>query len=141
MAYNDKSKYESMPDEDKVSRINAAGIINITIENLWKDCYSSMAKGDFIIWNRKLDSIWAILGGDEKEGSDVEKKFNKIDLAIYETGSLSNSKNGFEKPSGEHNHKRAVQYLLLRKKTIFLRRLQNKQGKGTAYTSEDDFDI
>jgi len=35
----------------------------------------------------------------------------------------------------------ALQYLLLNKKSLFLRRLQNQQGKGTAYaTYDDDFD-
>ena len=36
----------------------------------------------------------------------------------------------------------AKQYLLLKEKSLFLRRLQNTQGKGTAYVSEqdDDFD-
>ena len=39
------------------------------------------------------------------------------------------------------SEKIALQYLILNKKNLFLRRLQNKQGKGTAYSSDDEDDI
>ena len=55
-------------DEEKLSRLNAAGIINITLENLWRDCYSAMVRGDLVTWNRKLDAVWCLLCGDVKEG-------------------------------------------------------------------------
>ena len=45
------NKQES--EDEKTSRINAAGIINVTIENLWRDAFMSMAKGGLVIWNRK----------------------------------------------------------------------------------------
>ena len=128
--------------DDRVSRINSAGIINITLENLWRDCYSSMAKGDLVTWSRKLDSIWAILGGDEPQGGEVDKQVYDIDLQIYKTGSLSHKKNGFVAIGEDESQIMALQYLLLKKKSLFLRRLQNKQGKGTAYNDPefDDFE-
>jgi len=129
----------SEEDNGNQSRINAAGLINSTLEKLWLQCYSAMASGDYIQWNVKLDSIWAILGGDEPEDGDVEKAINNLDMKIYETGYLGKSqKGGFVK---EVNPKRSLQYQLLKKKSLFLRRLQNKQGKGTAYHSEDDYDF
>ena len=118
---------------EKLSKINAAGLINLTIENLWKDCYNAMAKGDLITWNRKLDALWLVLGGDVKEGTKEETNFNKIDLQLHTTGSLNHKKVGFQKISDEDSGKIAVQYLVLRNKSLFLRRLQNSQGKGTAY--------
>ena len=125
--------------EDKISRINSAGLINITIENLWKDCYNAMSSGDLNIWNTKLDAIWLILGGDEVEGSEVDTQINKLDIRIYELGVLKQSSySGFKKSV---NNNAALQYQLLKKKSLFLHRLQNKQGKGTAYTSDDDFDF
>ena len=139
MAYQDFNKDV---DEDKTSRINAAGIINITLENLWRDAYSAMSNGNLTTLNYKLDAIWALLGGDEKEDSEWATKFNKIDLEVHNTGSLSGKTTGFELIGDEKKTSRSLQYLLLRNKAIFLRRLQNKQGKGTAYHDEeyDDFD-
>jgi hypothetical protein len=136
MAYKDSNIEESNPQ----SRINAAGLINSTLEKLWNEGYTAMSNGDYIKWNTKLDCIWAILGGDVIENDDVDKQMNKLNLEIYETGSLKTRVgSGFGKKDNPNN---AIQYLLLIKKALFLRRLQNKQGKGTAYTNfdMDDFD-
>jgi hypothetical protein len=127
--------------DEKTSRINAAGIINITLENLWRDCYSAMAKGDLVLWNRKLDAIWVILGGDCKEGETEDKGYMKIESSIYKTGNLNHKSKGFNKLRDGENIVMATQYLLLKKKSLFLRRLQNKQGKGTAYETGDDYDF
>jgi len=127
-------------EEEKSSKINAAGMINSTLEGLWSESYTSMSQGDYNRWNIKLDSIWCILGGDCKEGDDTDKEMKKINLEIYEKGSLkSKTGKGFSEKLNPNN---PIQYQLLLKKSLFLRRLQNKQGKGTAYTSddEDDFD-
>ena len=125
--------------ENSQSRINAAGLINSTLEKLWSDCYNAMAEGNYIKWNTKLDAIWAILAGDEPENGDADKKINELDLGIYKQGSLkSKSGIGFDTTANPNN---AVQYQLLKKKSIYLRRLQNKQGKGTAYLSDDDDDF
>ena len=122
--------------EELTSRINAAGLINSTLERLWGETYTTMANGNYYLWNIKLDSIWAILGGDVKEGDDNDKKINSINLKLYETGSLkSKDGEGFSKISNPNN---SLQYQYLLKKALFLRRLQNSQGKGTAYKSTDD---
>jgi len=128
-------------DEKKLSRINSAGLTNITLENLWRDCYSAMAEGNLTKWNRKLDAIWTNLGGDCKEDGDEEKLINKLDKDIYNLGSLINNKQGFSKELKNKPLNTAKQYLLLKKKALFLKRLQNKQGKGTSYASDDDDDM
>lgn len=133
--------YSRELEEEKISRINAAGIINITIENLWRDVFLSMSKSDLVTWNRKLDSIWGILGGDQEEGDTVDKKMTEINRRIYQTGTLNHKKVGFSKIDSSEAEKMALQYLLLNKKNLFLRRLQNKQGKGTAYQGDDEDDI
>lgn len=122
------------------SRINAAGLINSTLERLWVESYTAMSNGQYYLWNTKLDAIWAILGGDTKDNDKDDKEITRINLKIYEMGSLKSTEGiGFEKKSNTNN---AIQYQWLLKKSLFLRRLQNKQGKGTAYTSDeyDDFD-
>jgi len=112
------------------SKINAAGLINLTLERLWVDSYNAMSNGNYVLCNVKLDCIWAILGGDEGEDSDIVKQFNALDLRIHENGGWNSSSRGFTLDKKEDV---PLQYLLLRNKAIFLRRLQNKQGKGTAY--------
>ena len=127
-------------DDNPQSRINAAGLINSTLEKLWNEGYTSMSNGDYIKWNTKLDCIWAILGGDVQENGVEDKKIQSINLKIYELGNLSTkSDSGFQK---KENPNKAIQYQWLLNKCLFLRRLQNKQGKGTAYENPDmdDFD-
>ena len=136
-----KKDYGNESEEERISKINAAGIINVTLENLWRDVFLAMAKGNLVTWNRKLDAIWGILGGDQEEDDDVDKNMEALNLKIYETGGLSHKKSGFKKLEEDESTKMALQYLLLNKKNLFLRRLQNKQGKGTAYKSEDRDDM
>lgn len=132
------SKNETNNEESKMSKFNSAGLISATLEKLWVDCYNAMSSGNYILWNTKLDSIWAILGGDEPENGDSDKTMQEISLKIYNTGSL-NSKIGigFNK---KENPNSSMQYQLLLRKSLFLRRLQNKQGKGTFYVSDDEDD-
>jgi len=134
-----KKNFNAEVEDDKSSKINAAGLINTSLEKLWLEAYGSMSGGSYHIWNTKLDAIWAILGGDEKESGDVDKKMNDLNLELYSLGSF-NSKvgSGFSQKSNPNN---SMQYQFLLKKSLFLRRLQNKQGKGTAYENEDDDDF
>ena len=137
-----KNKNTLEDEESKISRINSAGLINITIENSWRESYKAMIKGDLVSWNRILDTLWVILGGDCKEKDIVDKEISDIDKDIYSTGSLNHKKSGFETSSDKENENIAHQYILLKKKALFLRRLQNIQGKGTSYQNDDydDFD-
>ena len=136
MAYQKHSVEE---EESKLSRFNSAGLINATLEKLWQECYTAMANGNYSNWNIKLDSLWAVLGGDCKDGDDNDKKMTELNLKIYEWGSLKGKVGiGFDKKENPNN---ALQYQYLLKKSLFLRRLQNKQGKGTAYANEDEDDF
>lgn len=140
MAFPKRDYNNPEEDTEQTSRINAAGLINSTLEKLWNESYTAMAQGNYINWNIKLDSIWCILGGDVVEGDEVDKAINKINLNIYSKGSLkSKSGIGFSQKPNPNN---SIQYQLLLKKSLYLHRLQNKQGKGTAYKSSDmdDFD-
>lgn len=132
-------KKNSFQDEEaKMSRFNSAGLINATIERLWVDSYNSMSSGNYTLWNTKLDSIWAILGGDVRKDGTEDTEMTKISLKIYKTGSLKSKTGvGFNKVANPDN---SLQYQRLLEKSLFLRRLQNKQGKGTAYASDDEDD-
>jgi len=139
MVYQDFNK---TTEDEKTSRINSAGLINANLENLWRDVSNAMCSGNLVLWNRKLDAIWVVLGGDVKTGDDNDKKFNEIDLKIYSSGSLIHKAQGFVQKDANEKASMSLQYLYLREKSLFLRRLQNSQGKGTAYASDDsdDFD-
>ena len=136
MAWNDANKDI---DDEKMSKINSAGIINITLENLWRDCYTAMSRGDLTLRNTKLDAVWAILGGEVERDSDEDKAINELDLKIYNEGELkSKVGKGFNVKANPNN---AIQYQLLKNKSLYLRRLQNSQGKGTSYINNDDYDF
>ncbi|MFP4457151.1 MAG: hypothetical protein ACLFPS_05770 [Clostridia bacterium] len=138
MAYSRDLNKSNETEDERISRINSAGLINSTLENLWKDVYNAMSKGDYFLWNVKLDAIWSLLGGDCKDNDPDDKYITELNLQIYKKGSLkSKTGQGFSKESNPNN---AMQYLLLVKKNLFLRRLQNRQGKGTAYEDTDEFD-
>ena len=127
------------PSTSKLSKINAAALINLTIAELWKDSYRHSRAGDLSKWNADLNCLWIELAGDVDIGSEEEKGFNKVEGDLIKLGSLGTSKvTGFvEKEEGE-KIKNAKQYKLLMDKALFLKRLQNKQGKGTAYQDDAD---
>lgn len=125
--------------DEKTSKINAAGLINITLENLWRDCYQAMSKGNCKLWMIKLDCIWTVLGGDEPIGGDADTTINEIDTSIYKLGQFNVPTHKTFNQETPSNYR--LQYQLLKKKSLFLRRLQNKQGKGTSYLNDDDFDF
>jgi hypothetical protein len=127
----------------KVSKINAAGLTNIVIIELWKDSYVHSRKGEFSKWNADLNCLWVEFGGDLSEDIEEDRKvlkeFEEIDLDLAKIGSITTKKiTGFEAVSKDEGLKKAKQYQLLMKKALFLKRLQNKQGKGTAYKEESD---
>lgn len=129
------SDYEQV-EEVKVSKFNSAGLINIRLHELWIDSNKHKRNGQFNKWNGDLDSVWCELVGDVKEKDDNDKNFKTINEELGKEGFLSNvgsSSSGFNKVKKSFLRKRARQYLILLKKESLLRRLQNKQGKGTAY--------
>ena len=123
----------------KVSKINAAALINLIIADLWKDSYRHSRNAELSKWNADLNCLWVELAGDVEEDSDEEKAYLKLDGELASTGSLQKPKaTGFKTASIEEAKTFTKQYKLLMKKALFLKRLQNKQGKGTAYYDDSD---
>lgn len=134
-----KNFSEEIAEQELKSKINAAGLINSALENLWSQSHYALATGNYLKWNSHLDAIWVILGGDCKENGDEEKTMKALNAQIYESGLKSFAQSrGFKKIVNPNISKT---YQLLIKKSLFLRRLQNKQGKGTAYETEDEDDF
>lgn len=125
-------------DERKVSKINAAGLMNLTIKRLWDNFYEHFRAVKYNECNRDLDCLWVELGGDEEDNSEAAKNYASIDMEVAANYCKIPERKGFATVKNEHIPIMAKQYRLLMKKAIFLRRLQNKQGKGTAYLDDSD---
>lgn len=128
--------------EGQLSKINSAGLINSTMNNLWVDFFRHYRDGKYLSANADLDCIWTILGGEKDMGdSDKEKDYFDIEIELSKSGQLKDNleAKGFDSPNSkiilENLGKHKV---LLLRKSLFLRRLQNSQGKGSAYQSGDD---
>jgi len=127
--------------EDPKSRYNSAIAQLYRMDELWRDCHKHSRNKEYLKWNLDLDSIWRELSEDAK-GED-EEEFNKINskIATLEPFMIQQP-NGFNMPNPIILKKLSEAYKALHEKEVFLRRLMNKQGKGTAYedTLEDEFE-
>lgn len=92
------------------------------LNELWTSCHVARKKGNLTLWNSNLDSIWVELSGDEDltDGEDI-KTYNL-----------------FNKMISKHKNNKNNYYQILHKKNIFLRALQNRQGKGGKHKEDDD---
>lgn len=127
---------------EKLSKYNSAALINLRLNYLWVDSNNHSRKGEYSLWNADLDCVWKELGGDVGEESPESKTFMEINVKLSKVSPLSNWKGekGFEDINNDDLKKQNKQYQTLMEKELFLRRLQNKQGKGTAYEEDDDFE-
>jgi len=93
------------------------------LNSLWEECGRLANHGNLIAWNWRLDTIWRELSTDaeDKDFDEIKKINNEI---------------------GENKKDKEKLYPILNKKEIFLRKLQNKQGKGSEYYDplEDEMD-
>ena len=131
---------EEQIDKDlKISKYNSAGLDALRMSNLWQDAERHCRAGQYDRWNTDLDCLWVQLAGDVKDEDNEMKVYNSFCKALGGAGDLSPvSANGFEKPEQTKVNDKARQYGILIQKAIWLKRLQNKQGKGTAYYDEED---
>lgn len=109
--------------EDKKSKYNQGLSQLFRIDNLWQSSQYYRGAGLINKWNDRLDMVWTELAADaDKEDEKVFIRYMKVII--------------------ENRGKKKILNQILMSKEIWLRKLQNKQGKGTAYLdeSEDDFD-
>ena len=125
----------------KLSKINSAVIVNITLNDLWVDFFKHFRAGKFLSANNDLDCIWTILGGEKDiEGKTIEEEYTQIQKKLGKISPLLNSipTSGFNKVPELIEKLLRIQKKILSEKSLFLRRLQNEQGKGTAYHEGDE---
>jgi len=104
----------SKADTPKVSKYNSAIAQLYRIDALWIKAHRSAIGGDLLGWNWVLDRIWCELAANVKD--DKVKIFNDFVVEISDI-----------------KGKKDILYHVLLRKEIFLRKIQNDQGKGDAY--------
>jgi len=135
----DFAKVES---PDKKSLYNSALSILYRIDAVWQDANRHARNGELIRWNLDLDAVWRELSEDVQERKKDDDPDNKTDTELFEgfnkelinigLFSLGSMQVGFQQ-SPLLAKARSAAYLILMRKEIFLRKLQNKQNKGSAY--------
>jgi hypothetical protein len=128
-------EHESHTEENSKSNFNSASFQNLRLHNLWIDANTHKRRSRYSDWNGDLDTIWCELGGDVQEGDTNDLKMKDINKSMLKVGTIINwqSSIGFKKIDNKSQIAKLKQYNKLIEKEIFLRRLQNKQGKGTSY--------
>jgi len=138
--------------EVKVSKYNSGINIIMRLDTLWKDTHLYSRAGDYQKWNDTLDRIWVELARDlsDTEYKERKEEFDGFEGELSNLGELRtlNNKNGFKNnPEMKEKEKKnteghSKQYKKLIEKELFLRRLENHLGKGTAWDEgdEDDFE-
>lgn len=108
--------FDSSTQEAPKSLFNSTIAILYRIDDLWKRAHNHAMAGRLLMWNWALDRVWCELAADankddKKEYDAYNDKISKID----------------KRKSSE------LLYKTIQEKEIFLRLLQNKQGKGVKY--------
>jgi hypothetical protein len=116
----------------KSSKFNGAISQIFRLDELWRDTHNHSRKGQLELWNWDLDRVWVELAGDFDDEHDNNANFNLINQEI------STMKDNFAKRKLDGATFANNYYAILNKKELFLRRLQNKLGKGTEFEDEDD---
>ncbi|GBE19332.1 hypothetical protein BMS3Abin17_00055 [archaeon BMS3Abin17] len=130
--------------ETLISKHSSGVSIIIRINGLWIDANSFSCSGKFSKWNTKLDVIWRELARDIQpdEYDEIKKEFDSFDEKLIETGPFTDGGSGsFDNLPKASHESRSKQYRILNDKELFLKRLENKLGKGTTFSDgdEDDF--
>lgn len=128
------------PTMGKSSKINSGMLQVFRLDFLWKKANDYAIAGQYKKWNDVLDRIWCELAGDVTEKEDFEK-FQSLTKSYANSIKIKSSKKGFGDFTNVALSSMVSQRAKLMEKEIFLRSLQNTQGKGTAYDDEDEFDF
>jgi len=136
---------ENVNEEQKISKYNQALSALMRLDGLWQEFIRRMLEGKMIKARFICDRIWGELSADASEedivknnefqntfvmiGQDINKKYGK---KIKEQYGPDDMKEHFDKIYEQNI------YTILNQYETFLRTMQNKQGKGSAYLSKDE---
>lgn len=124
-------------DINRTSKINSGGLITLRMDRLWDKAHTFASTGRYIQWNAILDRVWCELVGDAKDPD--KEKFLELTMKLPIAEHIIKPK-GFSKTLTMQDKQYNMKiYRVLMDKEAFIRELQNKQGKGTAYDEEDEW--
>ncbi len=112
---------EVKPDES--SKYNEAAMQIMRLHNLWVKIEENVNKGNLLEWQFLLDSVWRELRADIdhiSKGEDLTQENKLLKLKVLVAASKT----------------RTEYYNALNKRHEFLKRLQDKSGKGGIYEDE-----
>jgi hypothetical protein len=127
------------PEDGKKSKYNSAFAQLYRLDALWQDAHKHSRNFNYTSWNEDLERIWFELSPDSlPENKEQIIKFNDAlnQVAIYGVSSLLKIKN-----ISLYAKILMAQKLILGKKEMYLRKIQNDQGKGGAYSTGDEDDM
>lgn len=130
--------------EALISKHSSGVSIIIRINGLWIDANLHSCAGQYSKWNTKLDVIWRELARDitETDYKTTKENFDKFDEDLVKTGRFRDSgSDTFEDMDKDAVISRSKQYRILNDKELFLKRLENKLGKGTTFDDGDEDDV
>ena len=131
-------------NEPQISKHSSGISILIRVDGLWKDANLHSRSGLYYKWNCDLDAIWRELARDlsDEDYKTKKEEFDAFDATMAEYGSFNDEgRRDFKEPSKEQIENRAKHYRLLNDKELFLKRLENKLGKGTTWDDGEDDDF
>ncbi len=118
-----------MAEEEKIdesSKYNEAAMQIMRLHNLWVKIEENVNKGNLQEWQYLLDSVWRELRADidhiQKEGEELTKENKLLKLRVLVASSKT----------------RTEYYNALNGRHEFLKRLQDKSGKGGIYEDESE---
>lgn len=120
------------PEETDVSKINAAGLINLRVQESWGACRRNYNNGEYDELRDELSALWPEFYADATKEQKEELK--EIDKAIATATKNRNASVGKRKQWLYFNikYKHAVY-----QKWLFLKLLEKGQGVGKAYIDKD----
>ena len=115
------------------------------LNSLWRDANNHSRAGRYSDWDEDLECIWRELQRDldDDDFENYNEKRKDFNEKLTDSGKfLDKPPAGWKSLNEDDKQKRHRQKNILREKDIFLKRLENKTGKGTKFRdfSEDDFE-
>lgn len=118
-------------EQPKLSKYNSALSQLYRLDALWQDSHRHARNLEYVKLNEDLNRVWLELSSDANK--EDEKTWKEINKKISEVGIYSSFHHVRKIKPSLFAKIKSIQLALLMEKEEFLRRLQNKQGKGSAY--------
>lgn len=137
MAYKGDFNLQQDPEKVDSSKINTGGLINLRLHDVYQKIYRYWENGRIDDLNFLLDIVWSEFYADatpEQRGT-IEKHDENIVNFKNEKIRSGKDRIGLLRAHGKYVNE-------IKKKWLFLKTIEKKQGLGKAYVDEfeDDFD-